>query len=231
MNSLVHPELPTASVSSLQAPTATVDNFTLVASRIPLINQGKLFKQPGLLPFHWATNAANITMMNISHIARNTMAVLLLFGVNACGGGGGGGTTAPIDQQNSSVGLGIGCSTAYFIDKDCDGYGVGKKSNGKYTLGFNGEVLGNPLIETSGDMPDEGDEDPTVHTTDEWRAKWGSDNSAIVNFLSVRKRFTNFNRVYYLSLTGNDATGVVKYPTPPYRTMAPILKSMPALKG
>lgn len=171
--------------------------------------------------------------MNINHTVCNMIAALLLLGLNACGGGGGNGssTTPPPSQQASGTGLGIGCSTVYFIDKDCDGYGVGKKSSGTYTIGVNGEVLGNPLIETSGDMPDADDEDPTVHTTAEWQAKWGNNNTAVANFLSARKGFTNSSRVYYLALTGNDSTGVVNDPTHPYRTMAPILTIMHDLQG
>lgn len=173
-------------------------------------------------------------MMNINLIVRTTMAVLLLLGLNACGGSGSGSgseTTAPLVPTNVDMGLGVGCSTTYFIDKDCDGYGVGKKSSGKYTLGTNGEVLGKPLIETSGDMPDADDEDSAVHTTDEWRVKWGNNNAAITKFLSVRKEFVNSSRVYYLSLTGNDSTGIVNDPTRPYRTMAPILTIMRDLQG
>src|SRR4051812_10982769 len=85
--------------------------------------------------------------------------------------------------------IGRGCTTAFYIDHDCDGYGVGKKSSGVYIVGANGEVNGHPLIETTGDMPDADDEDPTVHTADEWRAKWGSDNDGMVNFLAQRKGF------------------------------------------
>lgn len=47
MKSLVCPELPTASVGSSQAPPAAVDNSAPLATRpAPLINLGRLFKQP-----------------------------------------------------------------------------------------------------------------------------------------------------------------------------------------
>ena len=47
MKSVVRPELPTASVGSSQAPTATVDNSAPFATaRNPLINGAQLFKQP-----------------------------------------------------------------------------------------------------------------------------------------------------------------------------------------
>src|SRR4051812_10384849 len=94
--------------------------------------------------------------------------------------------------------LGAGCTTAYFIDADCDGYGVGKKSSGIYPLGLNGNVLGSPLIATAGDLPDADDQDATVHTTAQWQAKWGSNSAGMANFLATRKGFTNTSRIYYL---------------------------------
>src|SRR5689334_24848951 len=93
--------------------------------------------------------------------------------------------TAPQPQA-----IGMGCTTVYYIDKDCDGYGVGKKSSGIYPLGDN-TALGSPGTYTMGDMPDADDEDPAVNTTASWEAKWGKGNQAIVNFLQQRKGFTN----------------------------------------
>jgi hypothetical protein len=129
------------------------------------------------------------------------------------------------------VHAGVGCTTAYFIDKDCDGYGVGKKSSGTYTLGYNGNTQGNPGIYTTGDLPDADDSDPTVSTTAQWQAKWGTTNAGMVNFLQQRKGFTNTSRVWYVSLTGNDSTGAVNDPTHPYATMAPIVTALHDLQG
>jgi len=49
MKSVVRPELPTAAAGPSQAPAAAVDNSAPVSTRNPLINRGKLFKQPGPL--------------------------------------------------------------------------------------------------------------------------------------------------------------------------------------
>ena len=50
MKSVVRPELSTAAAGPSQAPTAAVDNSApLSTTRSPLINRGKLFKQPGPL--------------------------------------------------------------------------------------------------------------------------------------------------------------------------------------
>ncbi len=136
-----------------------------------------------------------------------------------------------VPAEAADVPIGKGCTTAFYIDKDCDGYGVGKKSDGNYILGFNGEALGKPLIESAGNMPDADDEDASVHSTAQWQAKWGNGNSAIIDFLRERKAFTNTSRVYYLAPDGNDTTGVVNDPARPYRTMAPILTIMRDLQG
>ena len=39
--------------------------------------------------------------------------------------------------------IGPGCTTAFFIDKDCSGYGVGVKSSGDYPLS-QGQPVGTP---------------------------------------------------------------------------------------
>ena len=49
--------------------------------------------------------------------------------------------------------VGPGCTTATYIDKDCSGYGVGRKSPGVYPVGYNSTY-------TVGDMQDADDEDP-----------------------------------------------------------------------
>jgi len=54
--------------------------------------------------------------------------------------------------------VGPGCTTAYHIDKDCDGYGVGTSANDP-----------NPLL-----GPDADDNDASVHTTAQFIAKWST---------------------------------------------------------
>jgi chitodextrinase len=81
--------------------------------------------------------------------------------------------------------LGIGCTTAYHIDKDCDGYGVGTDPNDPHPL----------------KGPDADDNDPTVNTAASMIAKYGT----LQNFLSTAKGY-NPNNIIYLSTTGNDST-------------------------
>lgn len=139
-----------------------------------------------------------------------------------------GGGTAVVTSPSP---VGMGCSTAYFIDKDCDGYGVGVKTSGTYTLFDGSTPVGTPAYWTTGDKPDADDDDPTVRTTAEWQAKWGSNNAGMVNFLNVRKGFANTSRVFYVSQSGDDSTGAVNDPTHPYRTMAPIMTVLADLQG
>ena len=126
--------------------------------------------------------------------------------------------------------IGPGCTTAFFIDKDCSGYGVGLKSSGDYPLS-QGQHVGTPGWYTTGDKPDADDEDPTVNTTAQWQAKWGTDNVEMVRFLKTRKTFSNTSRIFYLSQTGSDSSARINDPRRPFRTMAPILTELQDLKG
>jgi hypothetical protein len=117
--------------------------------------------------------------------------------------------------------VGAGCTTAFYIDLDCDGYGVGKKTSGKYPLGIS-DTINTPGTYTTGDMPDADDSDPAVHTTAEWEAKWGASNAGIVKFLQQRKGFANTKRVWYVSLKGDNATARIGDPARPFRSVGPI---------
>ncbi len=134
-------------------------------------------------------------------------------------------TEPPLPDSNIPK-LGMGCTTAYFIDKDCDGFGVGKKESGKYLLGALPDLNpdGTNFTDSPGDMPDADDMDPEVNTTASWQAKWGNGNAGLVNFLRERKGHTNTDRIFYMALDGNDATGKVNDPAHPFRTVAPIIK-------
>lgn len=126
--------------------------------------------------------------------------------------------------------LASGCTTAFFIDKDCSGYGVGVKSSGVYPLS-QGQPVGTPGWYTTGDKPDADNEDPTINTTEQWQAKWGIDNAGMVRFLQTRKNFSNTRRIFYLSQTGNDSHAKINDPRRPFRSMAPILTELEDLKG
>lgn len=119
------------------------------------------------------------------------------------------------------VSLGQGCTTATYIDKDCDGFGVGKKSSGLY-------LLGESTTYTTGDLPDADDDDPTVNTTATWESKW---SGSIAGFLQQRRGFTNTGRIFYLSQSGSNSTGVVNDKARPFRTMAPVLTALRDLQG
>ena len=82
----------------------------------------------------------------------------------------------PASAQSAPVVIGPGCTTATMIDWDCDGYGPGS-----------------PL------GPDADDTDPTVHTSDEMLAKWGT----LAKFLSTVKGY-NPKHIWYISPSGND---------------------------
>jgi len=127
--------------------------------------------------------------------------------------------------------IGHGCTTAYYIDDDCDGCGVGVKSSGQYPLTQNPPVFGSPATYTMGDSPDADDTDPAVCTTAQWQSKWGVTNQGMINFLQQRKGFSNTARIFYVSQSGNDGTGAVNDPTRPFRSLAPILTALEDLQG
>jgi hypothetical protein len=112
----------------------------------------------------------------------------------------------------SSVGAGIarGCTTVWYIDWDCDGYGPGVRSSGVYGW----DVLG------VGNMPDADDEDADINTTATVIAEFGSggslSNAQLKTFLATLG-YTAEN-VFYVSTTGNNGTGAADTPASPYAT-------------
>ena len=82
---------------------------------------------------------------------------------------------APIAHAQAPQVIGHGCTTAYFIDDDCDGCGVGVKSSGQYPLTQNPPAVGTPAYYTMGDTPDADDTDPTVCTTAPMAGEVGHD--------------------------------------------------------
>lgn len=139
--------------------------------------------------------------------------------------------------------IGRGCTTFAFIDFDCDGCGNGVYASGTYTV-VGTPVAGNnptgyqittnpptnptatpqPFYSVS-DTPDADDTDPTVCTTAQWQAKWGTTNAGMISFLEAKKGLTagQLANIYYISLTGNNGTAVVNDPAHPYLTPAPIM--------
>lgn len=146
--------------------------------------------------------------------------------------------------------IGHGCTTAFFIDTDCDGCGIGVFQSGTFTAvttptagsiptGY--QAVQSPPGQGSApfyavsDSIDADDTDPSVCTTADWQAKWGSNEAGMENFLSTKKAFTNVgtsgSRVFYLSLTGSNASGAAGDPTHPYFSFAPILTVIKDLQG
>ena len=91
--------------------------------------------------------------------------------------------------QSSYVSIGKGCTNAYYIDKDCDGYGVASPNG-----------------------PDADDNDPEVNTPETVIAKYGN----LTNFLHHLGYYPD--RIFYIATDGNDDTGEVNNINKPYKT-------------
>jgi len=117
-------------------------------------------------------------------------------------------TVALVVHADNYEHIGKGCTTAYYIDEDCDGYGVG-----------HGYVLG----------ADADDNDSTVNTPQSVEQKYG--NIAILNNLKSYMQARSYhwdntvNDVYYISPDGDDNIGVKNNITKPFATFA-IVKSL-----
>ena len=123
-------------------------------------------------------------------------------------------TASATSGQPTVTYLSVGCTTAWFIDEDCDGYGVGVRSSGRYSAQTNGG-------EGLGDRPDADDTSATLNTTASVIAAYGSggslSNSQLKTFLSARRGYTAINNVYYIATTGDNSTGVANDPTHPFK--------------
>ena len=100
----------------------------------------------------------------------------------------------PISQpitkaQSSYVPIGKGCTNAYYIDKDCDGYGVASPNG-----------------------PDADDNDSEVNTPETVIAKYKN----LTNFL--HHLGYNPDRIFYIATDGDDDTGEVNNINNPYKT-------------
>ena len=112
--------------------------------------------------------------------------------------------------QGSAVAIGKGCTTAWYIDEDCDGYGPGVRSSGTY--GYN--QLG------VGDKPDANDSNANINTVASVVAAYGSggtlSNAQLKTFLATRGY--NVEDVFYIATNGNNATGQANNPNAPFAT-------------
>lgn len=99
---------------------------------------------------------------------------------------------------------GIGCTTAFKIDEDCDGYGVGVG----YVAGIDAD-----------------DTNAAINTTASVEAIYGNittaPNTTIVAnlkaFFATTRGWNNIGDIYFISPTGDDATGAPNDITKPYR--------------
>lgn len=121
------------------------------------------------------------------------------------------------EATNVGAGLARGCTTAYYIDWDCDGYGPGVQSDNAYP------ITGLSAAITSGDMPDADDTDPFINTPDTVLANYDADSNGALSsaelktFLSERRGYT-VDQIFYVSTTGNNSTGTSDDPNLPYAT-------------
>jgi hypothetical protein len=106
----------------------------------------------------------------------------------------------------SQVSVGPGCTTAYHIDKDCDGYGVGTSPNDP-----------NPLL-----GPDADDNDATVHTAGQFISKWGTLTAGFAHL-----GYTPL-RQWFVATTGNDTNCAVNNASLPCATFAHVGASLQA---
>ena len=120
--------------------------------------------------------------------------------------------TTPPPQPPPTGTLGRGCTTVWYIDEDCDGYGPGVRSTGVYgTIGL-------------GDRPDADDLDATMNTPATVRAVYDVNSNGVLDpgelkaFLTARKHWTPTGRVFYIATTGSNATGLVNDPARPFAT-------------
>lgn len=87
--------------------------------------------------------------------------------------------------------VGKGCTTAYYIDHDCDGYGVASPRG-----------------------PDADDNDASVNTAQSVIEKYGT----LSNFLSTAKGYNPLHYYYVDVENGDDDTGAIDDETKPYKT-------------
>lgn len=102
--------------------------------------------------------------------------------------------------------IGVGCTTAYHIDKDCDGYGVGPTAQ---TVDYN------PLFSVDAD-----DNDVDVNTPASVITKWGS-ISAFLTHLS----YPTSTITYIDPVSGSDSTGAGTVGNP-YQTWTPVITNL-----
>ncbi|MBI1972747.1 right-handed parallel beta-helix repeat-containing protein [Candidatus Woesearchaeota archaeon] len=102
----------------------------------------------------------------------------------------------------AGVAIGEGCTDAYSIDKDCDGYGVRKRMDNQYIL-YQGDDYG--------DLPDADDRDPQVHDTASVYTKYNTRPTRLENlkdFLEQGRGYNRPNRIFFIQSGASNANGI-----------------------
>ena len=111
--------------------------------------------------------------------------------------------------------IGEGCTTAWFIDKDCDGFGPGKQADDVYS-----NVVAPSQVGNIGDMADADDNDDQVWDQATAEAKYGTfDNiNNLRTFLQARGYQATKDIFVVDPVSGSDLTGAANNINLPYRT-------------
>lgn len=118
----------------------------------------------------------------------------------------------PLNPHNLLV-VGRGCTSVWFIDEDCDGYGVGVRTSGHYGVSLPG----------LGDKPDADDTQPFLNTAASVTAAYDADADGTLSaaelktFLSARRGYVA-NRIFYIAPDGDNATGAPDDVSRPFRS-------------
>jgi hypothetical protein len=112
--------------------------------------------------------------------------------------------------------IGKGCTTAWYIDKDCDGWGVRVRSDNQYII-YGGNDYG--------DKPDANDNDPTVNTpssvhNDPRYLVSGNTVETLKNFLQNGRGYNRPNRIFFIATNGVNSNQGANNINQPFATLS-----------
>lgn len=106
--------------------------------------------------------------------------------------------------------IGKGCTTAWWIDEDCDGFVVGAKN--PIVRGSQIAIPIPPNME-----PDVNDNDPALNTTASFLARYGPSAQGFKNYLNDLGYTHPIDEIFFISPTGDDITAQPNNVALPYR--------------